>query len=80
MGETKTPHFYDFGILGRVPGSQNQLFSFEAPGHRNKIKQIPGTFLKHINLININVLAIRIFDNFRKGGHRQITMIRLIRS
>ena len=25
MGEPGNPHFYDFGILGRVHGSQNQL-------------------------------------------------------
>ena len=37
MGEPKTPHFYNFGISERVPGSQNQYYlSLETPGHLNK--------------------------------------------
>ena len=28
MGEPQTIHFYDIGILGRVPEPQNQLFRF----------------------------------------------------
>ena len=37
MGEPQTPHFYDFGISGRVPEPQNQLFlSLETPGHPTK--------------------------------------------
>ena len=33
MGEAKNLQFYDFGILGRVPGSQNQYdLSLETPG------------------------------------------------
>ena len=44
MGEPETHHFYDFGISGRVPGSQNQLFLFvETPGHL-KEGSIPGTY------------------------------------
>ena len=27
MGDTKTPHFYDFGILGRVPEPQTPINS-----------------------------------------------------
>ena len=34
MGETKTPHFYDFGIFEPVTKPQNQLFLYlETPGH-----------------------------------------------
>ena len=40
MGEPKTPHFYDFGISGRVPEPQNQLFlSLETPGHLKKSRK-----------------------------------------
>ena len=40
MGETKTPHVYDLGISGRVPGFQNQWFlCLEAPGHLKEIKK-----------------------------------------
>ena len=47
MGEPKNPTFYDFGISGRVPGSQNQLFlSLETPGYLNKIKKNPIRFLE----------------------------------
>ena len=34
MGETQTPHFYDFWIFGRVPEPQNQYYlSLETPGY-----------------------------------------------
>ena len=46
MGATETPHFYDFGISGRVPGSQNQLFVFLAtPGYLHKLRKHALTFL-----------------------------------
>ena len=42
MREPNTPHLYEFGICGRVPGSQNQLvLSLETPGH---LKKVPGIF------------------------------------
>ena len=42
MGEPETPHFYDFKIFGRVPGSQNQYYlSFETPGDPTTIKKNP---------------------------------------
>ena len=37
MGEPTNPHFYDFGIFGRVLEPQNQYYlSLETPGHLNK--------------------------------------------
>ena len=34
MKEPKKPHFFDFGISGRVPEPRNQLFlSLETPGY-----------------------------------------------
>ena len=39
MGETETPHFYDFGIFGSVPEPPNQYYlSFETPGYLTKMK------------------------------------------
>ena len=53
MGGTETPHLYDFGIFGRVPEPQNQLYlSLETPGHLNQIKKTPGTFLGSIIVIH----------------------------
>ena len=41
MGETKTPHFYDFGIFKPATKPQNQQFlSLETPGHLKKNKKI----------------------------------------
>ena len=43
MGELQNPHFYDFGIFERVPGSPNQLCLFlETPGYLTKIKKNLG--------------------------------------
>ena len=48
MGETGNPHFYDFGISGRVPGSQIQLIlSSETPGYLKQSETIPGAFQKY---------------------------------
>ena len=50
MGEPKSPYFYDFGIFGRVPKRQHQLFLFlETPGHLKQIKKIQ-IFLKLLSL------------------------------
>ena len=47
MGETKAPHFYDFGIWGRAQTPQNQLFlPLETLGHFNKSREITGAFKK----------------------------------
>ena len=40
MGEPKTPHFFDFGMSGRVPKPNKQLFlSLETPGYLKEIKK-----------------------------------------
>ena len=65
MGETKTHHFYDFGISGRVHTFQKQLIlSLETPGHLNKSRIIFGLFLCFITI----VLENQRFYYSRKGG------------
>ena len=46
MGDTKNPHFYDFGSFERAPEPQNQLFlSLETPRDLKPSKNIPKSFL-----------------------------------
>ena len=74
MGETKTPHFYDFWIFEPVTKPQNQLFlSLEAPGHQ-KTQNAEHTFYESRNF------ETRNFDIFRQEGHRQMMKIRLKKS
>ena len=62
MGEPETPHFYDFGICGRVQTPQHQLFlSLQTPGHLNKTRTHPQLW-KYIILVNIKTMDIRNFD------------------
>ena len=47
MGESKNPHFYDFGTFGRVPETQNQLcLSLATPGplKNNQDKSLARAF------------------------------------
>ena len=46
MGEPETPHFYDLGILGRVPEPQNHLSLFlETQGYfKRKQENTRGIF------------------------------------
>ena len=68
MGEPQTPHFYDFGILGRVPEPQNQLFlSLETPGHLKQIKKIPLNNLKTYYCYKTQNSGNRTFWEFPKG-------------
>ena len=63
MGEPQTPHFYDFGIFGRVPGYQNQLcLSLEAPGHLKKPRKVTGTFQNN-TFVNLKMSDIYNFEN-----------------
>ena len=71
MGETKNPHFFDFGIFGRVPEPQHQLFFFGDTRIPNKIKKHPGAHRQKFG-INLKSTEIPKFGNFRKDGHRQI--------
>ena len=51
MGETATPHFYDFGVFGLVPEPQNQLFlSLETPRYLTKSRKKFGTLETYIFL------------------------------
>ena len=71
MGETETPHFYDFKNSGRVPETQNHLFLyFETLGYSNKIKNIPWNSKQNM-CINIRISQIRSVVNFRKDGRRK---------
>ena len=74
MGETKTPHIYDFRIFEPVTKPQNQLIlSLETPGHRTKKQAtIPTYFLKHFIFRNLVILETHHFVIFRKDGHRQM--------
>ena len=80
MGESQTPHFYDFGISGRVPQPQNQYYlSFETPGYLTEFKKNPTHCFENIMFININILKIPNSVNFGKDV-REIPPIRLINS
>ena len=80
MGEPQTPHFHDFRISGRVPGSQNQLFiSLETPGYLKQIKKIPGIFSKILFSKSQMCGHLSLFDDFGKGGQRNIPKFRLIK-
>ena len=71
-GESQTPNFYDFGISGRVPETQNQYnLSLETPGRLKKIKIIPGSFLNYIILVNLKMLEIDVFVDVGKNGRRK---------
>ena len=77
IGEPQTPHFYDFGILERVPGAQNQLFlSFETPGYLNKFKKNPWNILRDTFLSIPLFWKPNMLTIFREGGHRQMMKIR----
>ena len=81
MGETKTPHFYDFGIFEPVTNPQNQLFlSLETPGDLKEIKGNPwDVFLKYEFYESWN-FENSLFDNFGKDGHRQMMKDRVNKS
>ena len=54
MGETEKPNFYDFGIGGRVPEPQTQLFSyFETPECVKYVKKAPKSLLdiQHFEIV-----------------------------
>ena len=59
MGETQTPHFFAFGIFGRVPEPQNQYdLSLEKPGHLNKSKK-PQIIFENYYLYTFQNFAFR---------------------
>ena len=77
MGETKTPHFYDFGIFEPVTKPQNQLFlSLETPGHLKQFRQIPKHVTNKYMLANLKHFKVPYFDILRKDGHRKMMKIR----
>ena len=58
MGEPQTPHFYDFGILGRVAEPQIQYDLFlKTQDTFKKSKKAPKLFLENIIWGNVNVLG-----------------------
>ena len=71
MGEPQTPHFYDFGIWGRVQTPQNQLlFIFGDTGIPKINQEMHGAFFKRIFQKNLKVWESND-DNFRRGRHRK---------
>ena len=67
IGGPRNPHFYDFGILGRVQTLQNQLFlSLETPGHFKKHQEKSRNQAFETNVFsNLKVPKIH-FCQFRK--------------
>ena len=67
MGEPKHPHFYDFGIFGRVPEAQNQLcLSLETTGCLKQSKKIPGPF--NMIAISLKLLASESLKMLEKAA------------
>ena len=78
MGEPENLHFHGFGIFGRVPEPQNQLFlSLETPGHPGKM---PKSSLLNIVFVNLKMLEIRSFVNAGKDRRPTVPTSRLIKS
>ena len=74
MGETKkTPHFYDFGILGRVQIPQGQ-YDVTLEIHLNQIEKNAGIFkLKHLIFVNLTNVEIesKMLTYFETGRCRK---------
>ena len=81
MVEPQPPDLYDFGIFGRVPGSQNQLLlSLETPGHLNKsMERLELVFLNTI-FMDLLMLEPQHVVVVGKDRHRQIPKICLMKS
>ena len=78
MGETETPHFYDFWISRRVPGFQRQLpLSLERLDTQTASRQIPGTLLENGTFMNVKIPESKKVDMLGKGGHWKIMKIRI---
>ena len=71
MGETKTPHFYNFGIFEPITKPQNQLF--ETPAN---IQENPQTFSKNIMFYKSRNFEIHNCDIVRTDGQRKVMKIR----
>ena len=72
MGKPINPHFYDFGIWGRVPEPQNQYYlSLETTGYLKELRNTPCNILNHMISINIEKLEIHLLDNYRKDVRRK---------
>ena len=69
MREPQTPHFYDFGISGRVPEPQNQYYlSLETPGYLNEIKKEPWGIFQKILFWYIIFFGNSFLSIFEKTG------------
>ena len=80
MGETETPHFYDFGTFGHVPEPQHQYhLPLETPRYFKQSKKDAKSFLKSIICINLFVENPTVWF-VRNGGHRKIPTAHLIQS
>ena len=57
MGETETPHLYDFGISGGVPEPHNQYFYLWRPQDTFKNQRKLKTLLNIIILISFKKIG-----------------------
>ena len=75
MGETETPHFYDFAIFGRVPEHRTKtIFIFgDTRIPKTNQEKSRGIFLKNASSENIKMLETQHLADFGKDGHPQIT-------
>ena len=67
MGEPQTPHFYDFGIWGRVPEPQNQDY-------------VSPVFVLYLILQIAKFRQSNSLLVFGKDGRRKFPTIRLTKS
>ena len=68
MGETETPHFYDFEIFERPLSSQNKLcLSFETPRQPTKSRNETQTFRKYVSTSR-NFGTPKLLTIFEKMG------------
>ena len=82
MGETKTPHFYDFGICGRVPEPPTPVIViFEGTRTPKESQKQTWGILKNIMFHKSqNSGTSEVFDDFGKDRRRTIPTICLIAS
>ena len=80
MGDTKTPHFYDFGIFQPCNQAPKPItFIFGDTRTPNQIQENTNTW-KTYYFWEISELWNPLFDISRKDGHRQMMKIRLTKS
>ena len=81
MGETGTHHFYDVGIIERVPEPQHQYYlSFETLGYLKSSKKQSEVISGKNYFWKLKKPENEKFWKIGKDAHRNIMTIRLIKS